>query len=445
MTKSEVSPCNAKFPPELLAFGSAISELMLREARRANRLIRSGIGCFPPPAYAKFAVNWISDHGYVVAQPDKDGTFVLGKRVVVRALVEKELLSASYRSVSVLSLDAEHRRICSTASRLAYRFERLADGNLQWQRWARQLKRSSCIDDVSKLITPISWTIKTHKLVGKLAARLLHCSFAHPLSAFSQLFNLLSTPILTNLQHMCSSTDAAQKLIAAARVGPKSCLVKIDIKSFFLAGEHDSLIAACAASFDDGVRGFVTDLLWLLCSSQFIAADWIDALFTNKLGSGMGSRHSGNFANLAFYRLVELRFVHNLGHHSIQLYLRFFDDNFICFATASKARKFIKYLHNIAQPHYELEVYGASLVSVEFLDIVVHKIPKGFGAALSWTPYVKPTAVHLPLHHESQHPVHVHKSWIMSETRRMAARSRTWDVFHHHRLLKVNRWQYLCH
>ncbi len=62
---------------------------------------------------------------------------------------------------------------------------------------------------------------------------------------------------------------------------------------------------------------------------------------------------------------------------------------------------------------------------------------------LAFRPFAKGTARHLPLHHSSLHPKSVHKSWPLSEVRRMYSRSQFWCDFKVYRDMKVDLWQHL--
>ena len=59
---------------------------------------------------------------------------------------------------------------------------------------------------------------------------------------------------------------------------------------------------------------------------------------------------------------------------------------------------------------------------------------------LSYKPYIKPSARHIPLGALSEHPGYVHRSWPVSEIRRMHSLSETREDFFAFRDLKIARF-----
>ena len=75
------------------------------------------------------------------------------------------------------------------------------------------------------------------------------------------------------------------------------------------------------------------------------------------------------------------------------------------------------------------------------LDLFVFKDPLCPGR-LGWKPYVKPSARHIPLSCDSCHAEHVHKSWPVSEIRRMYNRSKRVEDFEVARGRMLQRFEY---
>ena len=101
-------------------------------------------------------------------------------------------------------------------------------------------------------------------------------------------------------------------------------------------------------------------------------------------------------------------------------------------------------LRRIARPHYEIDLETLDPCRAPFLDIEVMKYwPHGsFCPELRFQPYIKPTARHIPLHHDSVHPVAVHETWPLAEMRRMKARSFAFHAFRRFRDIKLQRWSH---
>ena len=136
----------------------------------------------------------------------------------------------------------------------------------------------------------------------------------------------------------------------------------------------------------------------------------------------MGMPHSPNACNLAFYKLVESRVVgdqvsrNTLG---VSSYARYHDDVLFVAGSPSQAELAIETLKKQAKGMYSISVEAVSTTEAQMLDILIFEC----GSRLLYRPYIKPTAVHVPLHETSCHPASVHKSWPLSEIRRLKKRS----------------------
>ena len=78
-------------------------------------------------------------------------------------------------------------------------------------------------------------------------------------------------------------------------------------------------------------------------------------------------------------------------------------------------------------------------MSVPFLDFCISKTGDGY---LEFSPYVKPTARHLPLSSDSCHTRSVHASWPVSECRRMFKRASCADLAKAWVAAKISRWRH---
>ena len=62
---------------------------------------------------------------------------------------------------------------------------------------------------------------------------------------------------------------------------------------------------------------------------------------------------------------------------------------------------------------------------------------------LSWRPYIKPTANHVPLRASSNHSKGIHAAWPVTEVARMHRLSCTAQDFHVYRDIKLNSLAFL--
>ena len=158
----------------------------------------------------------------------------------------------------------------------------------------------------------------------------------------------------------------------------------------------------------------------------------------------MGARHSGALSNLAFCGAVELPLFRELGLRGVKLvtYARFFDDILVV-AEKSDAIFVQSAITKRSLPHFIIELEAVSQVSVPMLDMTIRKVrksPTDDFCTLTWRPYVKATALHLPLHHDSLHCPSIHVAWPLAEVQRLYRRSSLMCDFERARDQKLARW-----
>ncbi len=140
-------------------------------------------------------------------------------------------------------------------------------------------------------------------------------------------------------------------------------------------------------------------------------------------GSGMGMIHSGSVSDLAFLKLAEIPLLCRRDELGIQLYTRYRDDIFVVLDHPRRCPAFYEALITTAAKVYKIERESYSLVGSSMLDLFIFKLESTTGVSLAWKPFVKPTAVHVPLHSSSIHPRSTHTSWPVAEIARMYRRS----------------------
>ena len=85
-------------------------------------------------------------------------------------------------------------------------------------------------------------------------------------------------------------------------------------------------------------------------------------------GSGIGLLHSSAVSNWVFYRLVEVRFIHDLAGWGIVAYIRYHDDVFITFVDRPAMKKFMNYYRSI-MGFYTFLARCVSSSCVDILDL----------------------------------------------------------------------------
>ena len=157
----------------------------------------------------------------------------------------------------------------------------------------------------------------------------------------------------------------------------------------------------------------------------------------------MGSIASGDISDIAFWNLVESPFASKRETHSkygIQWYGRYRDDILIMFdpalAThepthASPIVEFVWKMRDRAASTYPLKVEEVAAEGVSFLDVFLYKSHSfQVTGKLLFRPYVKDTAVKIPLSINSGQCRHVHASWPKAEVCRLSRRSSSAQAFY---------------
>lgn len=124
------------------------------------------------------------------------------------------------------------------------------------------------------------------------------------------------------------------------------------------------------------------------------------------------------------------------------MYARYRDDILVVVNSPKAGKEFLAELQKRASPCWRIELEFASLAGVSMLDV---QIFKGVGfrktGFLDFQTHIKPTARHVPLSPFSNHPMHTHRAWPVSEIRRVYQTCRYPRQFEHFRRLKVERFQ----
>ena len=130
------------------------------------------------------------------------------------------------------------------------------------------------------------------------------------------------------------STEEFVQRLDAIRIDPGDILVRIDVKHFYMSGTHDELVSAILKAFPRTLlRQRLKEAVYFLLAHQYIESKLLPGrCWVTKIGSGMGLRHSGAIADLAFAMLAELPWAlkpYNLSAYGIKTYMRFKDDIFV--------------------------------------------------------------------------------------------------------------------
>ncbi len=435
--KRAVASCNEVGDPAVNAFAASVGNLVTRWSKE-HFMER-----FSLPKFVKSAIAWLKGHSMSAQLSDKDGVFVLVPEAVFNHLKMEQVNKPCYRIVSAYTVEAEHTNIIKAIRVLAGGLHRLG-----FPVWAGEVHKwnNACEARLSSSLCGWSCTIKTHKGEGAVTARSIHSSTGHVFNALGEIANRLLSPILRELPHLCWCSEDVVRLIRSAKVGPRSILLKYDIKEYYLSGAHDELARRSSGLLSGPISGWLRGCLDWLLGFQFVRfRPEVQAHLHVQLGSGMGMRHSGAVADAAFYDLVErdLLSSESRQQHGISVFARFRDDIFVVLSDISLCPQFDKALVSLARPLYVVQKESYSLVGCCMLDLRITKTVCTDGVhRLRWMPYIKPTARHVPLTRSSCHSAKCHGSWPLAEISRMYSRSFNDRSFRMFKQIKIDRFSH---
>jgi len=424
--------------PEINAVCSSLHNGFMKHVVQVNRKIaHKGLAGSNIPWYARFALKFIKKQNLCAIPSDKDGVFTILHRDTLQSMTSKQVNSSKYSEVSLKQVEVEKmnaiphaHKICSTMNKLG------------WKRWATDARYP--INNKTRNFTyKFRHTIKTHKPEKQVVCRLLHTAAGHSLSGISAVIDKLYSELLKPIEHLVHNTADLLKMVGAKKFTKGCMFLKLDVKDFYMSGNHSTIIDICAQGYKGADKEFVIQVLSFILHYQFVHDTDADKYYQVLEGTGMGARHSGALADYVFYRLVERDFVgtdaaNNMG---IQLYARFRDDILVILTTHRYGLVVYEHITSKASQCYVVERDSFSLVGTAMLDTFIYK-PAEFEGRLQWKPYVKPTANHVPLHWSSSHPASTHCTWPKTEMARMHRLSLSRQDFVEAKAAKIARYTY---
>ena len=110
LVKRDVQPYDGMIPQGLIAFGSHLTKVVTDHVLQANKLIKQGyFRNAQTPKCVKWSFGWLRRCNMTVSVSDKDGTFVLIPKHLLQTMLNKQLKSKSYGTMSKLQQEAEYK------------------------------------------------------------------------------------------------------------------------------------------------------------------------------------------------------------------------------------------------------------------------------------------------------------------------------------------------
>jgi len=395
------------------------------------------------PSFVAFALRWLRARNLKVCLSDKDGVFCVVHSAELSSMVKEKLKGPSYQQISSAQLGVEERQMRAHGMKICWMMQK-----------AGYVKEShdcrACLLE-GRPTYLLSVNVKTHKPQGQVAVRMIHSSAGHSAKALSVFIDRLLQPLVREIPHLAADSGEVLEVVKQTSFGPLVCFAKVDIKDFYMSGDHSFLIQAIKHQALPEQRAVLEEVLTWLLYYQFIQnKEYIDngensaepELFQVIGGSGMGAPHSGSVSDLAFHWVAEKGLIQGTScrQFGVDVFVRFRDDILMIGSAPKLMKSLINRLRMKSSPHYVLEVETTSTVGVPMLDIFVYK-PQQYHGRLEWSPYIKPSSRHIPLNSTSNHQSGIHKSWPLQEISRMHKLSCRDHQFEQFRGIKIARFQ----
>jgi hypothetical protein len=192
-------------------------------------------------------------------------------------------------------------------------------------------------------------------------------------------------------------------------------MATIDVKSLYTNIPTEEGIRATAEAladvpFDTPLTTLLKLLSLALNRNEF---EFDKRYFKQVRGCAMGTPCAPNFANL-FMDQLETRLLRDAPGHIPYCWWRFIDDIFLIWLhTLPELEEFVAYI-NMAHDTIKFTA-EISDKAVNFLDVTVTRTTNGIETAV----YTKPTAAHLYLHYDSNHPTSTKRAIPYSQALRV--------------------------
>ena len=277
------------------------------------------------------------------------------------------------------------------------------------------------VSKAANVFACLKYTLKTHKPPGEVGFRALHSSVNTPLLGAMKFIASWLKPQLTALPHLLKRSADAVKQLQHWRVSPSAFLITIDIKDFFLDGNHAQITSACEELVEPPWRSSFLILVKFILDAQYLTSPCFpERMWKVNKGAGMGLQCSGELVDSTFFKTVEEGILPQLDRWRIVGYFRFKDDILVmCDSPREVLLDFVSTLKK-ASSVGKLKVESVSQTEARFLDL---RLFKGAGwlatGCLDIFINHKVTAQKQPVAIHSLHPPRTHLSWPRSLVHRI--------------------------
>ena len=374
--------------------------------------------CGPIVAYA---YRWLQGCNYIVCRMDKDSSFVLIEKKLMRSAIENARMEPHFDKPQAISsnrvfYDVQgYQTLCGEIART------MEDPELFSALVSDSTTEKAGINLLSKPV----FSCKTTKEQGKIGIRTIHTATRHP---FKPGMRFLAFHMNSELRHhpflVQSSRDARNRIGQWDLDLNDHVLMEFDLKDYFTTGSHESMISCAKNTFPEAIRSMCSDLCQHILKTQYVdfalhdTPSFEDVSVVNR-GSGMGLICSGELSDLVFTRICETRTVFDekwCREHGVARYLRFRDDGLIAIKNNQQCIDSFKRAFQSCAGDYEVKFSEPSR-EARFLDLHVQFVNNGIKIGIG----EKANHVGIPLSHTSCHTPTIHKNWPIERCKHFAA------------------------
>ena len=398
---------NAIVPPELLAWCGLFK-------RRILRAICCGVekgGSYNTSELYVWALQRLRLSDWCLMPNDKEGSYSIMTLNDYRRLQLDVLSGGNYESIE--SIDGSSIR--RLGNRLTKRVVEWSGDTRWWAAVAKGWRDSSLFGKLTLLL-------KSHKPEGQVTCRAIHALPSFSLEGLAKWLMLQRRTLLPGPKHLISSSKMVVDRVSRIAIENNYCvMVKVDIKHFYVVGQHHLLAEALAKLFADPMlKSIIFDVAHYLLDNQYIIAG--SSRYKVREGCGIGLMHAGNMADMIYYSMVEKCLISNNSFVDAGVigWFRFRDDMLFILKKGQSFKTLFNEMTRLSGC-FKLNIEEISTIQIRYLDIVIRRGDVGFETV----PFLKDPRLSRRLAMISAHPREVHTAWPTMMLRRVQSLSKS--------------------
>ena len=218
----------------------------------------------------------------------------------------------------------------------------------------------------------------------------------------------------------------SRKEVSDLYVGEYCILLKVDIRDFYVVGEHHVLAEAVAGLFPDSrLRNLMWDAVYFLLDNQYVNVGYGESMesYKVKYGAGIGLVHAGDIADAVYYSMVEKKLIEEGALNDVLYTCRFRDDMLFVVNKRDVFRELFDRMQSLSEC-FKLKIEEVSTVELRYLDMTIRREED----RLVTLPFLKNPRLSRRLSASSAHAHEVHAAWPRMMLRRIGALSHSLEA-----------------